>query len=158
MEGVRYLVSAIAALLLVTLSQEFAKAGSPAPSYFQTTGTLLRALRDQTSLAADTGVFAFYLGALMYYCAFFRSRLIPRWLSAWGVAGTALGLIAGGLVLFRMIGFMSSPQVVLNLPIGVNEMVLAVWLLVVGFSSSPVTPAPIPPPRGSHVTVPGTLT
>ena len=45
MEGVLYLVSAIAALLLVTLSQEFAKAGRPAPSYFQATGTDLRALR-----------------------------------------------------------------------------------------------------------------
>jgi hypothetical protein len=139
MEGVLYLVSAIAALLLVTLSQEFEKAGSPATSYFQTTGTLLRELRDQTSV---TGVLAFYLGALMYYYIFFRSRLIPRWLSGWGLVGAGIGLIAGILVLFRVFGFMSSTQVVLNLPIGVNEIVLAVWLILVGFSSAPVAPSP----------------
>jgi Domain of unknown function (DUF4386) len=149
MEGVLYLVSAVAALLLVTLSQEFAKAGSPAASYFQTTGTLLRALRDQTSL---TGVLAFYLGALMYYYIFFRSGLIPRWLSGWGLVGAGLGLIAGVLVLFRVFGFMSSPQVVLNLPIGVNEIVLAVWLILVGFSSAPVAPSPEARP---HATIPG---
>jgi Domain of unknown function (DUF4386) len=149
MEGVLYLVSAIAALLLVTLSQEFAKAGSPASSYLQTAGTLLRALRDQASL---TGVLAFYLGALMCYAIFFRSRLIPRWLSGWGLAGAGLGLIAGVLVLFRVFGFMSSPQVVLNLPIGVNEIVLAVWLVLVGFRSAPVAPSP---EARRHATAPG---
>jgi len=117
--------------------------------YFQTIGTLLRALRDQTSL---TGVLAFYLGALMYYFIFFRSGLIPRWLSAWGIAGAALGLVAGVLVLFRVFGYMSSPHIVLNLPIGVNEIVLAVWLILMGFNAAPVAPSPEARP---HATIPG---
>jgi Domain of unknown function (DUF4386) len=142
MEGVLYLASAVSALLLVTLSEEFARAGTPGPSYFQASGALLRAFRDQTSL---TGVLAFYLGALMYYYIFFRSRLIPRWLSAWGFAGAVLGLAAGLLVLFRATGFMSPVQVVLNLPIGVNEMVLAVWLIVAGFKSPAGAPVPAKP-------------
>jgi hypothetical protein len=44
------------------------------------------------------------------------------------------------LVLFGVTGYMSALQVVLNLPIGVNEMVLAVWLIVRGFNPSTAAP------------------
>ena len=98
-------------------------------------------------LRALAAVLAFYLGASMYYYVFYRSRLIPRWLSGWGLAGTALGALAGLLVLFRVTGYMSAPQVALNLPIGVNEMVLAIWLLVRGFRSPAAGSAPVS--RGS---------
>ncbi|MGO8960088.1 MAG: DUF4386 family protein [Streptosporangiaceae bacterium] len=74
---------------------------------------------------------------------FYRARLIPRWLSAWGLAGTALGAVAGLLVLFRVTGYMSTTQVAMNLPIAVNEIVLAIWLLVRGFGSSPAASAPV---------------
>jgi len=65
-----------------------ATAGSAAPPDLRASGALLLTLRDQASLA---GVLAFYLGASMYYYVFYRPRLIPRWLSGWGLAGTALG-------------------------------------------------------------------
>ena len=103
-------------------------------------GAVARQLRDQTSIA---GVIAFYVGATMYYWLFYWSRLLPRWLSGWGLAGTALGLVAALLILFEATGYMSTLQVVLSLPIGVNEIVLAVWLIVRGFAS-----AGSPPPVG----------
>ena len=59
-EGMLYVMGAIGALLLVTLSQQAASAQTPGSPYFSTTGALLRALRDQASLAA---VLAFYTGA-----------------------------------------------------------------------------------------------
>ena len=145
-EGMLYVVGAIGALLLVTLSQQAASAQAPGAPYFSTTGALLRALRDQTSLAA---VLAFYTGALMYYWIFFQTGLVPRWLSGWGLAGVILGFTAAILVLFRVTGYMSAPQVLLNIPIGVNEMVLAVWLIVTGFRSA--APVPRPPVSGTDV-------
>jgi hypothetical protein len=140
-EGVLYIAGAISALLLVTLSQDVATAGTAAAPSFKTSGTLLLALRDRASLA---GILAFYLGATMYYWVFYRSRLIPRWLSVWGIAGTTMGFAAGMLVLFGVTGYLSALQVVLNLPIGVNETVLAVWLIVRGFNSSAVAAAVAP--------------
>ncbi len=79
--------------------RDAATAGSRIPPYLQTSGALLRTLGDTAGL---TGVLAFYLGASMYYYVFYRSRLIPGWLSGWGLAGTTLGAVAGLLVLFRM--------------------------------------------------------
>ncbi len=139
LEGALYLLAAIGTFLLLQVGQD-STAGSPVPSYLRTSGALLLTLRDQAGLA---GVLAFYVGASMYYYVFYRSRLIPRWLSGWGLAGTALGALAGLLVLFRVTGYMSAPQVVLNLPIAVNEMVLAIWLLVRGFRSSAAGSAPV---------------
>jgi hypothetical protein len=137
-EAMLYTVSVIGVLLLLALSQEFVKAGAPASSYFQTSGTILKALRDWAGLI---GTLAFYPGALMYYFIFYKSKLVPRWLSGWGGVGATLGIVAALLVLFRVIGSMSTVQIVLNVPIGVNEMVLAVWLIVKGFSASS-TPSP----------------
>jgi hypothetical protein len=88
------------------------------------------------------GVFAFCLGGFIYYYLFYRSRLIPRWLSGWGIVAIILMLAAGVAALFS-----DSPvtgYVPLAIPIAVQEMVLAVWLIVKGFSSSPIptmTPA-----------------
>jgi hypothetical protein len=80
-------------------------------------------------------VLAFYLGAGMYYYAFYRSRVLARWLTEWGLLGVALGAVAGIIVLFRITGVMSPLQIALNIPIGVNELVLAVWLIVKGFDA-----------------------
>jgi Domain of unknown function (DUF4386) len=125
-EGVFYALSAAGILILVSLSAQLAADASAHAS-----ADLVRDLRDS---ASTVGVLAFYTGATLYYLVFYRSQLIPRWLSVWGLVGTALGLAAGLLVLFQSITVLSGTQIVLNLPIGVQEMVLAVWLIVKGFS------------------------
>ena len=121
-------------LLLVTLSQESAKAGAPAASAFQVPGTLLMASRDW--LGPVAGVLTFGLGAFMYYWVLYRSRLVPRWLSGWGIVGITLVIASGLLVMFGLAAPLSMPQVVLALPIAVQEMVLAVWLIAKGFNPS----------------------
>jgi hypothetical protein len=132
-EGTFYALGAVSVLLLLTLSQEFVKTGAADPGYFSTSGTLLKALDDWAGLA---GVFAFYVGGLLYYRVFYQTRLIPRWLAAWGAGGVLLGAVAALLILFGVTGSMSTTQIVLNVPIGIQEIVLAVWLIVKGFNHS----------------------
>jgi hypothetical protein len=88
-------------------------------------------MRDWTSILA---VITFGAGGLMYYAIFYQAKLIPRWLSGWGLVAAALCLISGILVMFHIIDFFTPVQIVLNIPIGLQEMVLAVWLIAKGFN------------------------
>jgi hypothetical protein len=81
-------------------------------------------------------VFAFSLGAFMYYYLFFKSRLIPRWLSGWGIVAIILMSAACMLSLFS--GNRITSYIPLAFPIFLQEMVLAVWLIVKGFNTSTV--------------------
>jgi hypothetical protein len=130
-EAVFYTAGVVGLLSVLSLGQEFASAPAADRAAYQTMGDSLSAGREHAALA---GVFAFTLGAFMYYVVFYRSRLIPRWLSAWGCAGAALMLTACLLALFS--NSMVTGYVALAAPIGVQEIVFAVWLLVKGFNPS----------------------
>jgi hypothetical protein len=135
-EGVFYVVSIVGLLSLLTLSREFVKAGALGTSYFQTLGTL--ALAGYHWAGNVASLLAFSLGALMYYVIFYQTRLVPRWLSGWGLVAISLTMVSGVLAMFSLIGPLSTFQVVLNLPIAVQEMALAVWLIVEGFNPSAI--------------------
>jgi hypothetical protein len=133
-EGVFYIVAALGLLSLVSLSQEYVKAGAPATSDFPILGTLMLAVRNWAGFVL--GVISFCLGALMYYSVFYQSKLIPRWLSGWGLVATALLL---SMALWVMFGAKpSGTTLLLALPIALQEMVLAVWLIVKGFNPSAI--------------------
>jgi hypothetical protein len=137
-EGVFYIVPVLCLLLLLTLSQEFVKAGAPDSSYFQTLGLLLLAGYRVAGNVAS--LLAFSIGALLYYYIFYQTRLVPRWLSGWGLVGAMLTMVSTLLVMFRLIGPFSTFQIVLGLPILPQEMVLAVWLIVKGFNPHATSP------------------
>ena len=91
---------------------------------------------------APLALLAFGLGALCYYWVFYQSRLIPRWLSAWGLVAIVMVMVSGLLVMLGLIEGFSTPQLVLAAPIGVQEMVLAVWLIAKGFNPRAIASAP----------------
>jgi hypothetical protein len=137
-EGVFYALGLMVLLSLSTLSRAFVDAGSPTEQHFATLGQTLLA---QYHWLVDVGLLlAFSLGGLLYYVVFYRSRLIPRWLSVWGIGGAVLLMVAAVLLIFGVISPMSPGQVALAVPIGVQEMVLAVWLIVKGFDQSVLMP------------------
>lgn len=131
------MVGVINLLSLVTLSQAFVLAGAPADSYFQTLGLMLQKAGAITVgiTAYPIGHFAFGLGALMYYYVFYQSRLVPRWLSAWGLIAIVSMICA---VVLDMFGVYSTIALGLNMLIFAQEMVLAIWLILKGFNNSAV--------------------
>ena len=135
LETVCYMAMAITWLVLVVLGQEYMKAGAADVSYYQTLGTLV--LRGHDAIASILEI-VFPLGALMFYSVLYRSRLIPQWISGWGLAAALVWLAQGFLVMFQLIAPMSTVQVVASLPMALQEMVMAVWLIVKGFHSSPI--------------------
>ncbi len=130
-EGALYAVAAVSLLSIVPLGQEFATAGPDSRAPIHAIANSLLSMRDHATLA---GVLAFSLGALMYYTVFYRSRLVPRWLSGWGMLGVLSMMIACLMALFSdnpVTGYTT-----LILPIAVQEMVLALWLIFKGFDLS----------------------
>lgn len=129
-ESITLIIGSISSLSLLTISQEFVIAGAPDVSYFQSLGSILLAARDWSILLGVNIIFA--LGALIFNVYLYQSKIIPRWLSGWGFVGAVL-LLARGVGLLAVFGF--NQFVPLTLPIWVQEMVFAVWLIVKGFNS-----------------------
>ncbi len=133
-EGVLRFVSVSVLLSIITLSQLFVKAGAPESSYFQTLGELLLAARDWVSHVG--ALLAFSIGCTLYYIIFYQTKLVPRWISAWGLVFGILGIVSCALVSTGLIAPFSTVQVVMLIPMLPQEMVLAVWLIVKGFNPS----------------------
>ncbi|MCP4959922.1 MAG: DUF4386 domain-containing protein [Actinomycetia bacterium] len=131
-EGVVIILGGISSLLLLTLSRDFLAEGSSQAATFEPSGVLLQEAREWTDTLGTATVFGF--SALILYGLMYRSELVPRWLSGWGFIGAVLIVIAGIRGLY---GYSPSStlSVVLTLPIGVQEMVLAGWLIVKGFTN-----------------------
>ena len=132
-EAAFYMVGLASLMSLMTLGQQFTTAGAAERTLLQAIGNVLVIVRDHAALLA---VFAFCLGAFMYYTLFFQSRLIPRWLSGFGIVAIILMLAACVLALFS--GNRITSYIPLAAPIAVQEMVLAVWLIVNGFNPSAI--------------------
>jgi len=130
------IVSAIGLLALIPLSQEFLKAGTPDASFFQTLGAVIQTTRAWTRDVFM--LFAWGLGALLYNYIFFQAKLLPRWLSGWGIVAILLHLASCLLTIFDIIGPSSPMQVFLLAPSALQEIVLAIWLIVKGFDPSAV--------------------
>ena len=135
LEAVCYMALVVSWLLLLSLSQQYIIAGAPDASYFQTLGTLLEAAADGIEQIL---AIVFCLGALMLYYLFYISRLIPRWLSIWGFVGAILYLAAALISLVGLQHYavsLDSPVGPLMMPLALQEMVFAVWVIVKGFNS-----------------------
>jgi len=131
-EGFFDAVNVISLLSLLSLSREFVDAGAPVASYFQTSGALLLATIDWGSLLLDL---VWLLSVPLFNYVLYQSKLIPRWLSALGLIGGALWLATWPI---RMFDLSPSMIEIFALPIAAQEMILAVWLIVKGFSSSAI--------------------
>jgi len=133
-EGILFVVNVIAILTLLALSQEFVKAGALDASYYQTFGTILLAAGDLAFLFGFA--VAFTLSALILNYLLYRSKLVPRWLSGWGFVGALLLW-----VYYLLEPFSINLLGILFIPIAVQEMVFAVWLIVKGFNPAAIDSA-----------------
>jgi hypothetical protein len=75
----------------------------------------------------------FCLGAAMFYVLLYRSRIVPRWIAGWGLGAIPLYVAADLLSMYGAVGIDSTAQNLLYMPLAIQEMVLAVWLIARGF-------------------------
>jgi hypothetical protein len=131
LEGTWYFMSALGLLTIVALGNEYIATGADSAA-LQSMGNVLYQFQDR--LAAVGPIF-FLIGATCLYISFYRTRLIPRWLSVWGLIGVISSLASALLSFFHVdtgYGFY------LEMVIAPQEMVMAVWLIVKGFNPSAI--------------------
>ncbi|HEX9907010.1 MAG TPA: DUF4386 domain-containing protein [Thermoplasmata archaeon] len=131
-EAIFIVVGAVCLLGMLSMGQDYA-AGRLDEVGSQSMGALLLSLREG-SLLFGTLIFL-SLGGLALNYVLYRSRLVPRWLSAWGLVGDVGILIYGTMGLFGTDTSSFDATTLLAAPIAVQEMVFASWLIVKGFDT-----------------------
>jgi len=127
LEGSYYFVSTLGLMTLIALSNEYAATGA-ALAALQSMGNVLYQFQD---FVGPVGAIVFLIGAICLYISFYRTRLIPRWLSIWGLIGM-VGYMAYALLDFfhldTGIGFY------LQMVLAPQELVMGAWLVIKGFN------------------------
>ncbi len=141
LETVAGFITPIAWLLLVAMGESYAQAGTAAASGFEAAGALLMKAGEGNPFLG----IVFCLGALMFYAVLYRSRLVPRWITVWGLAAVVPYLAAEFLAVFALLDPVSSTATLLFIPMAVQEMVLAAWLIVRGFAPAVSAARPAKP-------------
>lgn len=131
LEVVMITIGMVAALLLVPLSWDVTAAGGDLAGAGALAGSL-KATSDWTGYLGAQMIFS--LSALVLNWAFLQNKLIPRWLSMWGLIGVPLMFASGLLVMFESLNADASTLNLLVVPLAVQEMTMAFWLIVKGFS------------------------
>ncbi|UGV41406.1 DUF4386 domain-containing protein [Methanococcoides orientis] len=133
-------VAYISKLSLVNLSQDYLSKGGVDASYFQYIGSSIQSVNHWAGTQGLIYHIAFALGSLILYYALYKSKLVPRFISAWGFIA-AIALLTGS-VLINIDMFTGISEVGLELifalPIAVAEIMLSIWLIFKGFNPSAI--------------------
>jgi len=146
-------VGMIAGLLLVPLSWDYATAGGADGA---SAAVLAESLEDASDWTGYLGAqMIFSMSALVLNWVFLRSGLIPRWLSVWGLVGVPLMFASGLLVMFESLNANASMLNLLVVPLAVQEMAMAIWLIVKGFCDVTIPDPASDAPRGAASAISG---
>jgi Domain of unknown function (DUF4386) len=130
-------VGAISLLAVVTMREDLAGTTGSEAAAAVTVGQSLVAVHNWTFLFGPKlalGVNTVLLAYLMY-----RSRLVPRAIAVLGLVGGSLIFASGTAVLFGLYEDLSIPGLAAAAPVLAWELSVATWMIVKGFSPSPIT-------------------
>lgn len=130
-EWVTLTISGVFLLTLLAISKEYVAASIPDRSYMQVLANYILKARGYTKILMLLG---FCLSASMFYYLLFKSKLLPRFISIWGLIGV---LLLSSEVLANIYDH-SIGGIMIMLPMGLNEIFLGIWLIVKGFNQSAI--------------------
>lgn len=120
-------VSTLGVYALLGLSVYYVKAGTAA-SDAESLGSAFLGLYQH---ATDIDMLFFCLGAFVWYYLLFRSKVVPRAMSTWGLLAVVPVLVGTLLLVWDR---SLAPSAALYVPYVPFEFVIGVWLLVKGAS------------------------
>ena len=88
--------------------------------------------------AYQLGMIVLGIGSTLLCCSFYCSRVIPRWLSIWGLTGYLLLFVSGVFDLLGIVDTINGIGALMYAPGGLWELfAFPIWLFVKGFNVSP---------------------
>ncbi len=133
-EFVTLTLSAIFLLSILSISQSYVAAVLPESASLQTLGKQLVNTRIHTQ---NLNLLAYCFGTSLLFYLLLTSRLIPRFISIWGLIGVA-GLLTE--IMMSLFGYSTEGfMYYLMMPIGLCEIFLGFWLIVKGLNLSAPT-------------------
>ncbi|WP_339923169.1 DUF4386 domain-containing protein [uncultured Cyclobacterium sp.] len=130
MAGAFQLLGIILLPAFIFLSEKYSLGINSNLIFFETVGEILKVFRD---LINHLGVIvATGLGNLLFYSILYKEKNTPIWLSIWGLAGNVVIIVASFLILFQLIDVISIEYIVMTIPLLLQEIVLAIWLIKYG--------------------------
>jgi len=118
--------------LFIYLSEIYLSSTGDSLLYVKSLGEMLKIVRDLTNhlgVMVATG-----LGNLLFYYILLSGKYIPKWLSVWGIIGNILIILASFLILFQLFDVISGAYISITIPLVLQELVLAIWLIIKGLS------------------------
>lgn len=135
LEGLLLIANQAKVLSLIGLSDDHLHATGSDASQLQAMGDALLREKDQVFALY---VLVFGLGALIFYALLYYSRLVPRWLSGWGIIAAVWMMIGNLLGMFDVFSESDALlETIFVILIPLNEIVLALWLIFKGFDQPP---------------------
>lgn len=151
-ENILYVTGVVALLVMLSVSSS-ASVEEAAGNDLVPLGSALLALH---SWAVLLGTLIFFsLGGLTLNYVLYRSGLVPRWISVWGLVA-AFGTLSYGLLgIFGVDTGLGSPYMLLAMPIAFQEMVFAGYLIARGLRVNTGRPREIPKRQVQPAGAPG---
>ena len=143
-ESAIIIVGIVSVLSVVTLRQDFTGGAGADAAGFVTAGKALVAVHKWTFLLGPGFCAGIENGLLLGYLTY-RTRLVPRSVAVLGLVGGSLAVAAGIAELFGLYQQVSAAAFVSVFPEALFEAVFGIWLIIKGFTQSPITQSPVPP-------------
>lgn len=137
LEGILFLFIAIKTLSLVGLNQVSLGGNGLGNNLYYEIGNQIKSEIHWSNIVY---LICFCSGALLFYTLLFKSKMIPNWMSIWGIISILILSIGTIMAMFSLGVFETMPtlrgMVFFAPPIALNEFVLSFWLIFKGFKSS----------------------
>ncbi|WP_271406823.1 DUF4386 domain-containing protein [Tenacibaculum soleae] len=126
------IIATILILAILFLSDNYTKGISRNILEIRTLADTLKSSRDYINHIFM--ILMLCTGNILLYILFIKSKLLPKWISYWGIIGAALSIIASVLVLFNILDIITVEYIILNTPTAILDLILGVWLVIKGFN------------------------
>ena len=125
----------ITKLSIIGLSQNYLTANGD-PSFFNNMGDMIQAVLYWADSGGLLYIIVFVLGATLLYYGLIKTKLIPRWISLFGLVSAVILLMASMMFYWEYIP--AETAILFMLPLALQEIIMALWMITKGFNSSAI--------------------